>query len=116
RVGKVRAERAPSFANRRITVGSVSHDLASRDTTGRREPPPAPNERYGLYDGSDHPAPAKLAHDEIGCCIRGKSRRFDMDLRLLGDFIRRIDSGEVLQFALSRLLVQPLGIALLGHG
>src|SRR5437773_4650627 len=84
--------------------------------TRRSRPQPAPNQRRGLYDGSDQAALAQLAHDEIGCGIRCEPRRLDTDLRLLGDFIRRVDAGEVLQFAASCFLVQPLGIALLRDG
>ena len=33
----------------------------------------------------------------------------------LGPLVRRVDAGEVLQLAPPRLLVEPLGVALLGH-
>jgi hypothetical protein len=41
--------------------------------------------------------------------------RVDVDLRGLWGLVRRRDTGEVLDYACARLLVQALGVALLGN-
>lgn len=68
-----------------------------------------------LLGGRDQSLRLQPRDDIDDALLDGLLCRVDGDLGVLGGLVRRADAGELLDLARARLLVQALGIALLGH-
>ena len=58
---------------------------------------------------------AQVRNDQFGGVLRRIGDRVDPDLGVFRRLVGRIDAGEVLEVAAPRLLVEALGVPLLGH-
>ena len=61
------------------------------------------------------PASSSRVTIRSAACSAERLARVDMDFGVLGPLVRRVDAREVLDLAAPRLLVETLGIALLGE-
>src|SRR5262245_1623464 len=71
--------------------------------------------RRSVY-GAESPVDAQLLDDRSGRFLGAHPRSVEVNLRMLGDLVGRVDPGEVLELPAARLSVQPLDVATLRLG